>query len=85
VIPGHGETSDRMGVRQFLAVIAQLAEVGRTAQARGWSLEQTLATDQFTADAGYRRAWMIFPLPMDREFVITRAWEETTGNFKRLN
>ena len=70
VIPGH---------------IAQLAEVGRTAQTRGRSLEQTLATDQFTADAGYRRAWMIFPLPMDREFVITRAWEETTGNFKRLN
>ncbi len=85
VIPGHGETSDRMGVRQFLAVIAQLAEVGRTAQDRGWSLEQTLATDQFTADAGYRRMWMIFPLPMNREFVITRAWDETTGNFKRLN
>ena len=85
VIPGHGETSDRTGLRQFLAVIAQLAEVGRTAQTRGWSLEQTLATDQFTADAGYRRMWMIFPLPMDREFVITRAWEETTGNFKRLN
>jgi cyclase len=85
VIPGHGETSDRTGLRQFLAVIAQLAEVGRSAHTRGWTLEQTLATDQFTADAGYRRMWMIFPLPMDREFVITRAWEETTGNFKRLN
>ena len=31
VIPGHGETTDRAGLRQFLAVIAQLAEVGRTA------------------------------------------------------
>ncbi len=85
VIPGHGETTDRTGLRQFLAVIAQLAEIGRTAAEKGWSLETTLATDQLTADAGYGRIWMIFPLPMDREFVITRAWEETTGNFKRLD
>ena len=27
----------------------------------------------------------IVPLPMDREFVITRAWEETTGNFTLLD
>jgi cyclase len=85
VIPGHGETTDRTGLRQFLAVIAQLAEIGRTAAEKGWSLETTLATDQLTADAGYRRVRMIFPLPMNREFVITRAWEETTGNFKRLD
>jgi glyoxylase-like metal-dependent hydrolase (beta-lactamase superfamily II) len=85
VIPGHGETSDRTGLRQFLAVIAQLAEIGRTAADKGWSLETTLDTDQLTADAGYRRIRMIFPLPMDRDFVITRAWEESTGNFKRLD
>ena len=85
VIPGHGETTDRAGLRQFLAVIAQLAEVGRTAADKGWDLETTLATDQLTADADYRRMWMIIPLPMDRDFVITRAWEEATDNFKRLN
>ncbi|MDH4041355.1 MAG: MBL fold metallo-hydrolase [Gammaproteobacteria bacterium] len=85
VIPGHGETSDRAGLRQFLAVIAQLAGIGRTAAEKGWTLERTLETDQLTADAGYRRVRMIFPLPMNREFVITRAWEETTGNFKRLD
>ena len=85
VIPGHGETTDRTGLRQFLAVIAQLAEIGRTAAEKGWSLETTLATDQLTADAGYRRVRMIFPLPMDREFVITRTWEESTGNFTRLD
>jgi hypothetical protein len=29
VIPGHGATTDRAGLRQFLVVIAQLAEIGR--------------------------------------------------------
>jgi glyoxylase-like metal-dependent hydrolase (beta-lactamase superfamily II) len=85
VIPGHGATSDRTGLRQFLAVIAQLAEIGRTAAEKGWSLERVLETDQFTADEGYRQIRMIVPMPMDREFVLTRAWEEATDNFKRLN
>jgi len=85
VIPGHGDTTDRNGMRQFLALIAQLAEIARTAADRGNSLEQTLQTDQLTADEGYEQLGMIIPLHMDREFVITRAWEETTGNFKRLN
>ena len=85
VIPGHGETTDRNGMRQFLALIAQLAEIARTAADSGNSLEQTLQTDQLTADEGYEQLDMIIPLHMDREFVITRAWEETTKNFKRLN
>jgi glyoxylase-like metal-dependent hydrolase (beta-lactamase superfamily II) len=85
VIPGHGETTDRNGMRQFLALIAQLAEIARTAADRGNSLEQTLQTDQLTADEGYEQLDMIIPLHMDREFVITRAWEETTKNFTRLN
>lgn len=85
VIPGHGETTDRAGLRQFLAFIAQLAEIGNSAAENNLSLEQTLATDQLTADEGYRRNRVIVPLPMDRDFVITRAWEESTGNFERLN
>ena len=85
VIPGHGDTTDRAGLRQFLALIAQLAEIARTAADSGNSLEQTLQTDQLTADEGYQRLRMIVPLHMDREFVITRAWEETTENFTRLN
>lgn len=85
VIPGHGETTDRNGMRQFLALIAQLAEIARTAADRGNSLEQTLQTDQLTADEGYEQLDMIIPMHMDREFVITRAWEETTKNFTRLN
>lgn len=85
LIPGHGATTDRVGLRQFLAVIAQLAEIGADAADRGLTLEQTLATDRLTADAGFRSIRMIVPLPLDREFVITRAWEEATGNFTRLN
>lgn len=85
VIPGHGETTDRLGLRQFLAFIAQLAKIGTIAAEKDMSLKQTLATDQLTEDAGYRRNRMIIPLPMDRDFVITRAWEESTGNFERLN
>jgi cyclase len=85
VIPGHGDTTDRNGMRQFLALIAQLAEIARTAAEQGNSLEQTLQTDQLTADEGYEQLSMIVPLPMDREFVITRAWEETTENFTRSN
>jgi len=85
VIPGHGDTTDRAGLRQFLALIAQLAEIGRNAAEQGLGLEQTLATEKLTADAGYRRVRLIVPLHMDREFVITRAWEEATGNFERLN
>jgi len=85
VIPGHGETSDRAGLRQFLALIAQLAELARVAAESGSSLEQTLESGQLTADEGYQRLRFIVPMPMDREFVITRAWQETTGNFQRLN
>ena len=85
VIPGHGETTDRNGMRRFLAVIAQLAEIARTAADKGRSLEQTLETDQLTADKDFRQLNMIVPLGMDREFVLTRAWEETTDNFTRLN
>ena len=85
VIPGHGETTDRAGLRQFLAFISQLAHIGTRAAERGLSLDQALATDQLTEDTGYRRNRLIIPLPMDRDFVITRAWEEFTGNFERLN
>lgn len=85
VIPGHGETTDRNGMRRFLAVIAQLADIARTAADKGTSLEQTLQTDQLTADQDFESLTVIVPLPIDREFVITRAWEETTENFKRLN
>jgi len=85
IIPGHGATTDRTGLRQFQAFMAQLAEIGAEAAASGASLETTLNTDKLTADEDYSSVRMIVPLPMDREFVITRAWQEATGNFTRLN
>ena len=85
VIPGHGDTTDRTGLRQFLAFIAQLALLGRNAAEQGLSLEQAVATGELTADAGYERVRLVVPLHMDREFVITRAWQGATGNFERLN
>ncbi len=85
VIPGHGPTTDRDGVRQFQSFIAQLGEIGRQAADEGWSLEETRATDALTMDAGYEPIRFIVSLGLDRGFVLQRAWEEATGNFERLN
>ena len=65
--------------------MAQLAEIGLEAIENGSSLEETLSSDKLTLDADYRSVRLIVPLPMDREFVLTRTWEEATGNFTRLN
>jgi len=85
VIPGHGATTDRDGIRQFQRFMAQLGQIGKTAADEGWSLEQTRATDALTEDAGYVPIEFIISLGLDRGFVLQRAWEEATGNFERLN
>ncbi len=85
VIPGHGATTDREGLRQFQTFMQQLADIGARAEAGAWSREDTLATDELTADAGYEPISLIIPLGLDRAFVLGRAWEEATGNFERLN
>ncbi len=85
VIPGHGLTTDRNGLRQFQTFLSELAEIGRQAAADGISLEDTRATDKLTADAGYEPIRFIISLGLDREFVLQRAWEEATGNFTRAN
>ncbi|MCP5130813.1 MAG: MBL fold metallo-hydrolase [Pseudomonadales bacterium] len=85
VIPGHGATTDRAGLKQFLTFMTQLADIGREVANREMSLEDTLTTTRLTADEGYQAIHMIIPLPLDREFVLTRVWEEATGNFQRLN
>jgi glyoxylase-like metal-dependent hydrolase (beta-lactamase superfamily II) len=85
VIPGHGPTTDRVGFAQFRTFMVQLGEIGRRAAAEKISLENTLATDQLTADAGYVPIRFIISLGLDREFVLRRAWEEATGNFTVAN
>jgi len=81
VIPGHGATTDRNGIRAFQKFVSQLSEIGATAAEQGWSLEDTRATDQLTEDAGYVPIEFIVSLGLDRGFVLQRAWEEATGNF----
>jgi cyclase len=85
VIPGHGATTDRDGIRQFQSFVTQLSEIGQQAATQGWSLEEVRATDALTTDAGYVPIEFIVSLGLDRGFVLQRAWEEASGNFERLN
>ncbi|MEM7359590.1 MAG: MBL fold metallo-hydrolase [Pseudomonadota bacterium] len=86
VIPGHGDTTDRMGMLDFQRFIGQLAQIGTAAAADGTSLEDVLKSDQLTADAGYEElAFAGIPLGLNRAFVLRRAWEEATGNFTLKN
>ena len=86
MIPGHGPTTDRSGIRQFQAFLLQLGAIGTKAAADGRTLEEVLATDELTEDAGYEPITFVFvPLGLDRQFVLRRTWEEATGNFTRQN
>lgn len=83
VIPGHGATTDRNGIRTFQRFLQQLGDIGERAAAEDWTLEQVRSTAMLTEDAGYEPIEFIVPLGLDRGFVLQRAWEETTGQFVR--
>ncbi len=85
IIPGHGATTDSAGVRRFQAFLTELSEIGRDAAATGKTLEQTQNTNALTADEGYEPLKFIVSFGLDRKFVLTRAWEEATGNFRLAN
>ncbi len=86
VIPGHGDTTDRAGLIAYQEFVAELAEIGRRAAANKLSLDDVLKTDQLETDEGYEPiAFAGIPLGLDREFVLRRAWEESTGNFQIRN
>ena len=86
VIPGHGDTTDRAGLIGFQNMISQLAEIGSSAAANKTSLEEVLNSSQLSEDAGYKTIKVAgFSLGLNREFVLKRAWQESTGNFERLN
>jgi len=85
VIPGHGPSTDRDGIRRFQAFMAELWRIGSAAAAAGDSLETTLATGSLTEDAGFEPIRFIVPIGLDRKFVLRRAWEEATGQFERRN
>ncbi len=83
VIPGHGATTDRNGIRAFQRFLQQLGDIGQQAAAENWTLEQVRSTAALTEDAGYVPIEFIVSLGLDRGFVLQRAWEETTGQFVR--
>ena len=85
VIPGHGATTDRDGLLQFRAFMAQLADVAAASASRGESLDDFLATAELTADVGYESIRMIVPVGLNRESVLTEAWQEATGDFSAAN
>lgn len=85
-IPGHGATTNRLGIREFQRFIGQLAQIGINAENDGHSLEQTLESNKLSADKGYSAIRVAgISLGLDREFVLRRAWEEATGNFELKN
>lgn len=83
VIPGHGATTDRNGIRDYQRFLSQLGEIGLQAAEEGWTVEQVRATDALNEDAGYEPLEFIVSLGLDRGFVLQRALEETTGAFER--
>ena len=86
VVPGHGATTDRLGINNYQRFVGQLAGIGLAAVADGSGLHEVLLTDRLTADDGYQSIHFAgISLGLDREFVITRAWQEATGNFARKN
>lgn len=82
VMPGHGALATAEDMRQFQAFIAQLAEVGSYAASIDGSLEDTLVNGRLTEDAGYIPMEFGPIMALNREFVMTRTWEEATGNFQ---
>jgi len=79
VIPGHGAVTDREGVVRFQAFLRDLWATGTRAAAEGWSVEQTQASADLVADAGFEAIEFPLVLRLDRAFVLRRAWEEATG------
>ena len=86
VIPGHGATTDRLGIRNYQRFVGQLGQIGIAAVADQSSLEDTLNTTRLTADEGYQSIRFAgISLGLNRKFVVTRAWQEATGNFTLKN
>jgi len=81
VIPGHGPVTDRAGIKQFQRFMTQLTDIGKQSAKDSMSLESVLATEALTEDATYEEIKMVVPIGLNREFVLTRAWEEANGKF----
>ncbi len=85
VIPGHGPVTDREGVRAFQTFLRELWEVGRQAAREDLSLERTLEVAKLTSDEGFAVIEVPGVFRLDRDFVVTRAWQEATGSLVPLD
>ncbi len=86
VIPGHGDTTNRAGLVGFQRMMKQLAEIGSLAASNTTPLSDTLNSSALTEDAGYQPIkFGGISLGLNREFVLQRSWEESTGNFELKN
>ncbi len=86
VIPGHGATTDGLGLREFQRFIGQLATIGQMAAMDNTPLADVLKSDRLTADEGYTEVTLAgISIGLNRKFVLRRAWEESTGNFTLKN
>lgn len=86
VVPGHGLITDRLGMRDFQRFMGQLATIGQMAVIDETPLEEALNSDQLNADKGYTEVTLAgISIGLNREFVLRRAWQESTGNFTRKN
>ena len=84
VVPGHGPLTTRDGLLEFQTFIEDLARLGRQAKSNNWSLDETIANGELTADVEFETL-TIGPVPlMTREFAIERAWQEVNGEFEAL-
>ncbi len=79
VIPGHGPTTDAEGIRAFQRFVVQLWGVGEAAAKEGRDLATTIREAPLDTDEGYATMEIPFVMKLDREFVLTRSWEEATG------
>jgi hypothetical protein len=66
--------------------MGQLATIGQMAVIDETPLEEALNSDQLNADKGYTEVTLAgISIGLNREFVLRRAWQESTGNFTRKN
>ena len=84
VIAGHGPTASPEELRNFQRFTGQLAELARSSASGEEGLEQFLLQAQLDADAGYTEIRMLVSLGLDREFVLTRAWQEVHNEYQLL-
>ena len=85
VIPGHGATTNKTNLIEFKQFMVQLGSLAKEAADRNLDLDAFVQQAEFTEDSGYEEISFFGVSGLDRHFVLTRAWQEATGNFTLSN